>query len=176
MSLDTFYLITQIAAGVATTVSLIYVGIQIRQNTRTAKLAAIQSVQTAMGRLEELIIQDASFAEILKHGLSRPLSELPDADRIRLSVFYRHALRTNQIAHYQYRMGALDESVWEPQARQLSAILHADRGLREHFTIEKYMLDPFFVAFCEAELSKGGQWSITSGSQPLNSEKGDEGK
>ena len=168
MVLDTFYQIIQIAAGVATTVSLIYVGIQIRQNTRTAKLAAIQSVQTAMGRLEELIIQDGSFAELLKHGLTQSLSELSDADRIRLSVFYRHALRTNQIAHYQYRMGALDQSVWEPQARQLSAILQADRGLREHFAVEKYMLDPYFVAFCESALQKNEQWTITSGSEPAN--------
>jgi hypothetical protein len=53
------------------------------------------------------------------------------------------------MAHYQYRQSVLDPSVWEPLGRNLTAVFQADRGLRDHFAQERYMLDPEFAAFCD---------------------------
>lgn len=170
MILESAYFVAQIAAGIAVVMSLIYVGVQVRQNTRATQLAAVQGVQAAIGRTEEMIIQDHGFAEILRHGLTASAKELPDTDRIRLNVFYRHTLRTYQSVHYQYRKSALEASVWEPQARALAAIFQADRGLREHFEVEKYMLDPLFAEFCERLLRGEQRWSITSAHQPPTSD------
>jgi hypothetical protein len=167
MGLDQASAIAQIIASIAVIVSLIYVGIQIRQNTRTTRLAAVQAVQEAIGRTEELIIGNAEFAEILRSGLNASTADLPDTHRIRLNIFYRNALRAYQAAHYQHRQGALDDSVWEPQAMALAAIFQADRGLREHFAVEKYMLDPSFVALCEQLLLSGRRWRLTSAHKPL---------
>jgi hypothetical protein len=168
MSLEDASFVAQIVAAAAVVVSLIYVGVQIRQNTRATKLAAVQAVEEAIGRTEQLIISDGSFAEALKHGMAATAAELSDTDRIRLNVFYRHALRAFQSAHYQYRHSALDESVWGPQAKSLAAIFQADRGLREHFAVEKYMLDPSFVEVCEGLLTSNSGLSITSGPKPLS--------
>jgi hypothetical protein len=167
MSVEFFAEVAQIVAAVGVIVSLIYVGVQIRQATRTTKLASIQAVETAIGRTEELIIQDASFAEILRQGLTASDAELQDTDRIRLNVFYRHTLRAYQSAHYQYRQGALDDSVWEPQAKCLAAIFQADRGIRDHFAVEKYMLDASFAALCEMLIRDANRLTITSGHKPL---------
>ena len=167
MNVDFFAQVAQIVAAIGVIVSLIYVGVQIRQATRATKLASIQAVETAIGRTEELIIQDAHFAEILKQGLTASGAELPDTDRIRLNVFYRHCLRAYQSAHYQYRQGALDDSVWEPQAKSLAAIFQADRGFREHFAVEKYMLDASFAALCETLQREADRLTITSGHKPI---------
>jgi DNA-binding protein H-NS len=70
MNVDFLAQIAQIVAAVGVIVSLVYVGVQIRQATRATKLASIQAVEAAIGRTEELIIQDGSFAEILKRGLT----------------------------------------------------------------------------------------------------------
>jgi len=168
MGLEDASSIAQIVAAATVVVSLIYVGVQIRQNTKATKLAAVQAVEEAIGRTEELIIGDASFAEILKHGMAAAAHELLDVDRIRLNVFYRHTLRAYQSAHYQYRHSALDKSVWEPQIKALAAIFHADRGLREHFAVEKYMLDPAFVEVCEGVAKGNAGLSITSGTKALS--------
>ena len=170
MSLENINFLVQIAAGLTVVASLIYVGIQIRLNTRATQLAAVQSVQSALGRTEELIIQDQSFAEILKHGLTASAKELTDTDRIRLNVFYRHSLRTYQSAYYQYTKSALERSVWEPQARALAAIFKADRGLRDHFKVEKYMLHPSFAALCESLINDKHRWVITSASEPATTD------
>jgi len=167
MSIEMINFAVQIAAGLAVVASLIFVGVQIQLNTRATQLAAVQAVQSAIGRTEELIIQDQTFAEILKHGLTANPGDLPDTDRIRLNVFYRHTLRTYQSAYYQFTKGALEASVWEPQARALAAIFRADRGFRGHFKVEKYMLHPSFSAFCESLLSGEYPWVITSASEPV---------
>ena len=168
MGLEQASFVAQIVASVAVIVSLIYVGIQIRHSVRTTRLAAVQAVQEALGRSEELVIANGDFAELLKRGLSADPATLPDTDRIRLNIFYRNCLRGYQAAHYQYRQAALDDSVWEPQARALAAIFEADRGLREHFAVEKYMLDPAFVALCDDLLKNGRGWRLTSAHAPLS--------
>jgi hypothetical protein len=140
MSLESIRLVVDILSGLGVVVSLIYVGVQIRQSARATRLAAVQAFTQALGRSEEMIIQDGGFTEILKHGLAGNTHALPDTDRIRLNIFYRNALRTFQSAYYQYRNGALEAAVWEPQGRSLAGIFQADRGLREFYEVEKYML------------------------------------
>jgi hypothetical protein len=167
MTLEDAFFVSQIVAGVAVTLSLVYVGLQVRQNTRTTKLAAVQAVQTAMGRIEELIIEDNGFADILRRGLTETVNDLSDTDRIRLNNFYRNVLRTHQAAHYQFRNSALDRTIWDPQVRTLAAIFQADKGLRDHFQVEKYMLDPSFVVLCEDVLRTPEQWRLTSAATPL---------
>jgi hypothetical protein len=168
MSVDFFAQVAQIVAAIGVIVSLIYVGVQIRQATRATKLASIQAVESAIGRTEELVIQDASFADILRRGLTMSGAELLDTERIRLNVFYRHVLRAYQSAHYQYRHGALDDSVWLPLAKGLAALYQADRGLRDHFGVEKYMLDTTFVAACEKLFRETDRLTITSAHEPLD--------
>jgi hypothetical protein len=167
MRLEDAFFISQIVAGAAVTLSLVYVGLQVRQNTRSTRLAAVQAVQTAMGRLEELIVEDNGFADILRRGLTESVKDLGDTDRIRLNNFYRNVLRTHQAAHYQYRNSALDYSIWNPHARTLAAIFQADKGLRDHFEIERYMLDPSFVEFCDDLLTRPEKWRLTSAANPL---------
>ena len=166
MTLESAYYLIQIVAGTAVVISLIYLGVGVRHNTRAAKLAAVQAVQAAIGRTEEMIIQDKSFAELLMRGLTVDASELGGADRIRLNVFYRHTLRTYQSAHYQFRNAVLEASVWKPQEKALAAIFHADRGLRRHFEVEKYMLDGAFVTLCERLLHENSDLQITSAEKP----------
>lgn len=168
MTLEQIYLVSQIVAAIAVVCSLSFVGYQLRQSTRATRLASIQAVEAAIGRTEELIIQDAGFAEILMHGMNASVDELGDTARIRLNVFYRHALRTYQSAHYQFLHGALDESVWEPQTRGLGAVFQADQGFRAHFDVERYMLDPTFATLCDQLLADSQRWVLTSANDPVS--------
>jgi hypothetical protein len=154
--------LAQIVAAIGVIVSLFYVGLQIRHSTRATKLASVQAVEEALGRTELMIVQDAGFADILRRGLTASGAELPDTDRIRINVFYRHVLRSYQSAYYQYRQAGLDRAVWEGHAKTLGALFQADRGLREHFAVEKYMLEPSFAAFCEGLRQDKAHWALTS--------------
>ena len=166
MSIQLIAQIAEIVAAVGVIISLFYVGVQIRQSTRATKLAAVQAVEEAIARSEQMIVQDADFADILRHGLTATGRELPDTDRLRVNVFYRHHLRAYQSAYYQFKNSALDPAVWAGHAKTMAAIFQADRGLREHFAVEKYMLEPTFVAFCEKLLNEPDRLALTSAVHP----------
>lgn len=168
--LDNIGLIAQVAeiiAAVGVVASLFYVGVQVRQSTRATKLAAVQAVEEAIARSEQMIIQDRDFADLVRRGLSQIGAELPDTDRLRINVFYRHHLRAYQSAFYQFRQSALDAAVWAGHAKTMAAIFQADRGLREHFAVEKYMLEPTFVAFCEKLIRDTDRLTLTSDVLPV---------
>ncbi len=85
-SVDFYAQVAQIIAAVGVIASLFYVGVQIRQGTRATKLAAVQAVEEAIGRTEQMIIQDREFAELVRRGMTASGGELPDTDRIRINV------------------------------------------------------------------------------------------
>jgi hypothetical protein len=49
----------------------------------------------------------------------------------------------------------------------LAALYQADRGLRDHFGVEKYMLETTFVASCEKLFREADRLTITSAHKPL---------
>src|SRR5262245_10355886 len=149
VNLEAVAQVAEIVASVGVVISLFYVGVQIRQSARATKLAAVQAAEEAIARTEQMIIQDQGFAELVRRGLTATGGELPDGDRLRINVFYRHHLRAYQSAFYQFEHSALDPAVWQGHAKAMAAIFQADRGLREHFEVEKYMFEPTFVALCE---------------------------
>lgn len=159
--------VAEIIAAVGVVVSLFYVGTQIRQSARATKLAAVQAVEEAIARTEQMIIQDREFADLVRRGLTATGGELPDTDRLRVNVFYRHHLRAYQSAYYQFKQSALDPAVWAGHAKTMAAIFQADRGVREHFAVEKYMLEPSFVAFCEKMLRDTERLTLTSDVGPI---------
>jgi hypothetical protein len=166
VSIDLVAQAAEIVAAVGVIISLFYVGVQIRHSTRATKLAAVQAVEEAIARTEQMIIQDRGFAELVMRGLTATGGELPDADRLRINVFYRHHLRAYQSAYYQFEHSALDAAVWAGHAKAMAAIFQADRGLREHFAVEKYMFEPTFVAFCEKLLRETDHLALTSDVNP----------
>ena len=165
MTLEQWASLAEVTAAVAVVASLLYVGVQIRQNTRSAKLAAVLAVQDGIGRLEAFIIQDPEFARLLARG--RAGDELSGDERLRLVIFYRHTLRTWQSAFYHHRSLALDDSIWVPLAKGMASILQNDSGLREQLEREKFILDSSFAEFCERLVAGDlGKWQGAKGFGP----------
>src|SRR5262245_3083688 len=140
MDLESASFVGQIVGGVAVVLSLLYVGVQIRQSTKVTKMTAAQNLQAMFGKIEELMITDAQLSEVVLSSVGR--EELSPIDTWRRILVHRYILRTWQTAHYMYRTGVLDKDIWNPQAVLLSALLQQDQGLQEHFARERASLDP----------------------------------
>jgi RPA family protein len=63
MNLESAYFVVQILVGIAVVASLLYVGLQVRENTRATRMAAVQDLQALVGKVEELVIADGGLAE-----------------------------------------------------------------------------------------------------------------
>ncbi len=155
MSLNDLGNIGEFVGAVAVVVSLLYLAIQIRQNTRSLRAQAHQSITSHIAELNRTIVESAEVASIMEQGLADPL-QLSAADRRRFNAYNSARFRHYDNLFYQYRAGTLEESQWRG----------FDNLLRFHFEqpgIERwwqentpYYSDEFvgYVSHIQAELKR----------------------
>ena len=112
MDLAYYANLAEIFGTVAIVVSLVYVAVQIRQNTRTTRLATGQNISRDLREANAIVASDANMAEILLKGVENE-AELTPAERLRLYFYLNLAYRVYENAYYQRQEGALDAYIWE---------------------------------------------------------------
>jgi len=87
LTLENIYFIGQTIAALAIVVSLIYVGVQVRQNTSATQTASAQAYVTANNEIVGLINASPNLADVLHQG-ANGLSALKGGDQIRFMAFH----------------------------------------------------------------------------------------
>jgi hypothetical protein len=121
---DAIGALAEVAGALGVIASLVYLAIQIRQNTRSARETAWHSGLRELQQFRSLIAQDPEVARIYREGL-RDLKSLSDDDRWRFgalmqSIFsvFETAFRTRKEGRFPDQ---LDNVVWiasRPGARE----------------------------------------------------------
>jgi hypothetical protein len=111
VSLEDLGNIGEFVGAVAVVVSLLYLAIQIRQNTRSLRAQAHQSITSHIAELNRTIVESAEVAAIMEQGLADPL-QLSASDRRRFNAYNSARFRHYDNLFYQYRAGTLEESQW----------------------------------------------------------------
>ena len=99
-------------------ISLIYLARQMSQNTTSVRAASFNSMTENSIRLLENTFPDAEFAEFLHKAQSDP-SELTPAESIQWDSYMTAVFRHFGNLVYQYRVGSLDQLMWEAYQRTL---------------------------------------------------------
>lgn len=134
----------QVAAVGGVVLSLLFVGYEVRQNTIVARIEASNNLEENFYAMRVSIWGDPDFARILNVGIEGDTADLTDVESLRLRVFFDQVLRGWQNAHYQYRVGTLDNEIWLAQERELAAILARNRGLAQHWKlVQTHYSEPF---------------------------------
>jgi hypothetical protein len=105
--LHEYALIAEIIGGIAIVLSLIFVGMQVRQNSEISQVNAYQELVSQITVMNTLRVQDAEFAELFwrfDHG-QRPQYEI---ERARLEAFLYMVFRHGDLAYRQYDKGLID--------------------------------------------------------------------
>lgn len=116
MTLESIYYIGQTLAVVAILVSLIFVGIQIRQNTRALKATAgfEASHSWAMSNESLLLWDTQDMARTLEaYDPNKTWDDFEEADRIRIIIAFRGLFQKLEGQYFLYKYGSLDGSLWE---------------------------------------------------------------
>ncbi len=112
MDLTYYANLAEIFGTVAIVVSLVYVAVEIRQNTRVTRLATAQNISRDLREANAIVANDTDMAEILLKGIESEAA-LTRAERLRLYFYLNLAYRVYENAYYQKQKGALDIYVWE---------------------------------------------------------------
>lgn len=99
-------------------ISLVYLAQQMQQNTTSVRAASFNSMVQNSIRLLEHAFRDSEFANFLHRAELDPESLSP-SERVRWDAYMTAVYRHFGNLVYQYRVGALDQQMWESYARTL---------------------------------------------------------
>ena len=131
----------ELIGGIAVIFTLIYLALQIRQNTKSAQ--ALTYSATATGWQYYLHEQSVEDLEILIL-LSTNHHELSHAQFMQAYYLYRTQFRRMEHDFYQYRTGTLDEDTWNAYVRGFEQDNFAVPGARAMWKLQSNFFEPSF--------------------------------
>lgn len=103
--------IGQGVAAVAVVISLTYLALQLRHNTRAVQAQTFIAILANNISVASAIFLHPEFAEFVSTGASNPSSQSP-RDALRWDVFLRTMFRQFDNVYHQSLAGALETDVW----------------------------------------------------------------
>lgn len=129
------------AAGVIA--SLLYVAVQVRQNTRQTRLAAQQATVRELGVALRAQAQDREWAELLSRGIEK-LESLDKVERVRFLSHVGSILRLYESAYLHFKDGTLDSRFWYGFERAIADVIGYP-GIRAALVLRRHHLNPEFA-------------------------------
>lgn len=130
-------------------VSLLYLGTQIRHNTRSVQAASYQTVVEGVNQVNRLLIAEDALPGLVLRG-QQDLAALTPEERLRFGAFLGHVITNHEIAFHLFRRGLLDADSFEAHRASVVGVLSAagarrwwqmargsmSRSLRDHLDAE----------------------------------------
>jgi hypothetical protein len=119
MTLEAIYYISQIVAVVGIFASLIFVGLQIRQNTKAIKATSHHAITDSFNAINNLILSDPKVARIWRLAVMGTTEELDEEERISVNFMLLANFRIFETLYYQYKNGTLDKKLFDAELKTL---------------------------------------------------------
>lgn len=161
MSLVEWGALGELVGGVAIIVSLIYVGIQIKQNTMAQRLNTSHQISEDLADVYLFPSSSEDMARIFIDGLSKEHA-LKGPEHMRFYGYLHKFLRTMENAYYQYRHGALEWHAFEGVTRQFQFIVSTPGG-QQYWRERGHWYNDEFKAYVDDLIATDDQQSIRLG-------------
>ena len=161
MNWDAIGAVGELVGSAAVLVTLIYLALQIRQNTHATRAASHHAITDALNQLNLGIANNDAVAQIWLTGMS-DRSSLNDLQRERYDALLRAYMHVCDTMYYQAQVGAGDHGLWEAEERYIGVILTSNGGkgwLEENYS----SISPGFRAAVDNII----QHKTPSGTDPL---------
>jgi hypothetical protein len=135
-------------SAVAVVASLIFVGVQLKQNTRAVRAAASQAHTAHWQAMLTPVIENEGVADIYRRGLCG-MESLTDNDCVRFIVLIGAMFRFAESARLQWVHGQLEDAHWLNMERNFIA-LASQPGFRGYWALRREWYAPDFQAWYEA--------------------------
>lgn len=154
-------MIAEIIGGIAVVLSLIFVGLQIRQssqetalNTRVLEAAAYQDLISQLESMTILIISDPVFADIYNRMLNGE-SPANDVENQRIVSFITLNIRHGDMAFRQYQKGLIDKDSLDSVLTPLITFLNIMEPGQPRWDRLKPILDSGYVLYVDELIAMG---------------------
>ena len=110
--------------GIGVVVTLAYLAVQIRKNTRSVRSAALDSISTSISEFMDKVAQDPALTKLWFDGLSGTV-ELSETDNRRFNLLLISLVRRWENAFHQSQAGVLESASWSGMLAGLTFVFSA---------------------------------------------------
>ena len=134
--------IGDIIGAIGVVISLIYLAMQIRQNTKAMKAQSAREAVAAMRDFNKSMVEDPEIARIFRVG-AESINSLNEEERGRFGHILFNFFKTAEELHYQYLQGTLDPEIWFSW-KQIVALYSTSPGFGEYWSMRSNFFTPAF--------------------------------
>lgn len=150
----------EFVGAVGVVVTLAYLAIQIRQNTRTIQSSTLQASTDAINEVNLAVATDPDLIRILSSAESTPYAELSDEDRTRYGFVMLSLFRVREAVFVQHQSGAATSDSWLRFHISTKANLQGEYA-REWWKSNLLGFTPDFATYIENVLAEIGNPSVS---------------
>lgn len=125
MTLQDIANIAEVVSTIGVVVSLVYVGVQVRQNTRAQKAATYNALTANTVAILSPLLAEPGITEFIVRIQANPDAATP-AERMRFHSFLLIGFRHWDNLYFQFRSGSLDRQMWLSYDRTMSRWMDND--------------------------------------------------
>ena len=148
MTLESIYYLSQIVAVFAIIGSMVFVGIQIMQNTRATQATSHHAVSSSLNEINRLFIENGEVTKIWLAGMNDRQGLSPE-ERWRFDSTLRAYMQVCETMYIQAVLGTGDKEIMLSEEKGIRTVL-ASPGCREWWTENPYGFGAKFRTYVAA--------------------------
>jgi hypothetical protein len=143
----------EIVGIVAVLMGLVFVGLELRQNSDLLRITATQTLAAEFSDALEVMAYEGEAACVYAVGVNG-LHNLNDVQRLRFFVQMFLILRSAEQLHYYSIEGMVENRVWRGFERQLSEVVNLP-GVQEYWEIRRLWYSDAFQEYVSGVIKSG---------------------
>lgn len=145
--------ITEITGAIAVVVSVLYLGLQIRDNTKVLRSQAHYNALSLAQRPMEMMIENESLASVVNRGYASP-NALSADDWARFGNYAFISFNAWEYLYYQHRDRAIPKELWVGADNYFKGLVAEKPGLTRFWSEFHTSFDEPFRSYVTQEFAK----------------------
>ena len=147
MNIENLANYAEVIGGIAVLVSLIYLGFQVRSNTRSSLSQTNMMTHESLANISLEIGKDAELSSLVRRGLLG-YNELDVDERFQFLTLLTSLFRRYENVFYQNEKGLLENELWQGYSHSMTSYLNTDGG-KQFWNFRKDSFSHSFGEFLE---------------------------
>ena len=150
ITLEQVYYIGELISAFVVIISVVYLALQVRQNTKAIRLGNVHSISSNLNPLMDLISSSTEVADIYWRG-SADFHSLNEIEQIRFRTLVMHFLRAFCEVNEQMREGAIHKETWEAWSSIIDELFQYP-GFRTVWSMRKHWYQKSFQDYVDGSI------------------------
>jgi hypothetical protein len=152
-TLEYWALIAEITGAIAVVLSVIYLGLQIRANTKVLRSQAHYNALSLAQRPFEMAIADQGLADLIETSYASP-DKLTEGQWFRCGNYLFMQFNSWEYLYYQNRDGSIPSQLWVGADAYFRQLVETKAGLKRFWSEYQHSFDDPFRSYVTNEFAK----------------------